>query len=148
MEVVKKRSRFLGLAAVGSLLYAGSMIPTAGPQAAPVDPGAFGARPAAAATVKAPPKTGEASWYGPRFHGRPTASGERFDMHAMTAAHRKLPLGSKVRVTNLENDRSVVVKVNDRGPFARGRIIDVSYGAAKRLGMVASGTARVEIAPV
>lgn len=148
MGEVKTSSRFLGVAAVASLLYAGSMIPGAGPRTTPADPGVLGARPAAAATLKAPAKTGEASWYGQRFHGRPTASGERFNMHALTAAHRKLPLGSKVRVTNLENDRSVVVKVNDRGPYAKGRIIDVSYGAAKRLGMVDSGTARVEIVPV
>jgi rare lipoprotein A len=92
--------------------------------------------------------TGRASWYGPRFDGLPTANGETFDMNAMTAAHRTLPLGSRVLVQNLENDRRVVVKINDRGPFIRGRDIDLSYGAARVLGMVPDGLARVEITPL
>lgn len=89
---------------------------------------------------------GEASFYGARFAGRPTASGESFDPNAMTAAHRTLPFGSKVRVTNVNTGRSVVVRVNDRGPFHRSRVIDVSKAAARELGMVGSGKARVELA--
>lgn len=88
---------------------------------------------------------GVASYYGKAFHGRRTASGKRFDMHAMTGAHRTLPLNSMVRVTNLENGRSVVVRITDRGPFTRNRLIDLSYGAAKQLGMVSDGTAKVEV---
>jgi rare lipoprotein A len=88
---------------------------------------------------------GVASWYGTKFHGRRTSSGEPYDMYAMTAAHPRLPLPTYVRVTNLENRRSVVVKVNDRGPFARNRIIDLSYAAAHRLGMLEQGTALVEV---
>ncbi|MCC5858677.1 MAG: septal ring lytic transglycosylase RlpA family protein [Ectothiorhodospiraceae bacterium] len=88
---------------------------------------------------------GLASWYGKKFHGRRTSSGETYDMYAMTAAHKELPIPIYVRVTNLENQRSVVVRVNDRGPFAPGRIIDLSYAAADRLGMVDQGTARVRI---
>ncbi len=91
---------------------------------------------------------GRASWYGPRFDGQPTANGETFDMNAMTAAHRTLPLGSRVLVHNLENDRRVVVRINDRGPYIQGRDIDLSYGAARQLGMVPDGIARVEITPL
>ena len=90
-------------------------------------------------------ETGRASWYGRFFHGRRTANGERYDMHALTAAHRTLPLGSYVRVTNPSTDRSVVVRINDRGPFARGRIIDLSMAAAHALGMQRAGTASVKI---
>ena len=86
-----------------------------------------------------------ASWYGQAFQGRRTSSGEVYDMHQMTAAHKTLPLPTYVRVTNMENGRSVVVRVNDRGPFVEGRIIDVSFVAAQKLGMVGSGTARVEV---
>lgn len=89
---------------------------------------------------------GVASWYGKKFHGRPTSSREPYDMYAMTAAHRTLPLPSWVRVTNLRNDRSVVVRVNDRGPFVANRIIDLSYAAALALDMVENGTAPVEVA--
>ncbi len=88
---------------------------------------------------------GLASWYGPNFHGRPTANGEIFDMHRVSAAHKTLPLPSVVRVTNLENGRSLVVRVNDRGPFVRGRIIDLSHRAAELLSFVEQGTARVEV---
>ncbi len=90
-------------------------------------------------------ETGIASWYGNEFHGRPTSSGEVFDTNDMTAAHRTLPFGTHVMVTNLDNDRSVVVRVNDRGPFVRGRIIDLSYAAARVLGIVGPGTARVRL---
>jgi len=88
---------------------------------------------------------GIASWYGEPFHGRATASGEIYDMYGITAAHRTLPLGTHVRVTNLQNGRVIKLKVNDRGPFVRGRILDLSYGAAKRLGTVEAGTVRVKI---
>ncbi len=88
---------------------------------------------------------GLASWYGVKFHGRRTSSGEPYDMYAMTAAHKTLPLPTWVKVTNLENGREVVVKVNDRGPFHPGRIIDLSYTAAAKLGVLKKGTAPVEI---
>jgi rare lipoprotein A len=88
---------------------------------------------------------GIASWYGKKFHGKPTASGESYDMYAMTAAHRTLPLPCYVRVRNLENGRSVVVRVNDRGPFLHNRLIDLSYSAAARLGIVDRGTGIVEV---
>lgn len=88
---------------------------------------------------------GVASWYGPGFHGRRTASGERFDQRKMTAAHRNLPFGTWVKVINLENDKSVVVRINDRGPFRAGRIIDLSRAAAKKVGLLPSGTAKVLI---
>lgn len=88
---------------------------------------------------------GIASWYGQKFDGRTTASGERYDMFALTAAHRKLPLPTYVRVTNLENGRSSIVKVNDRGPFHPDRIIDLSYGAAVKLGFAEQGVARVKV---
>jgi rare lipoprotein A len=88
---------------------------------------------------------GLASWYGKDFDGRKTASGEIYDMNAMTAAHKILPLGTWVRVTNLENGKSATVRINDRGPFVHGRIIDLSYRAATALGVVGPGTSRVEI---
>ena len=88
---------------------------------------------------------GVASWYGRDFHGKKTAGGERYNMHDMTAAHKTLPLNTWVRVTNLANFREVTVRVNDRGPFARGRIIDLSYAAAGSIGMVSSGTAPVRV---
>lgn len=88
---------------------------------------------------------GLASWYGEEFHGRRTSSGEPYDMYAMSAAHRTLPLPSYVEVTNLGNGQKVVVRVNDRGPFHGDRLIDVSYAAAHRLGMLGRGTARVRI---
>ncbi|MGB5831645.1 MAG: septal ring lytic transglycosylase RlpA family protein [Thiohalocapsa sp.] len=88
---------------------------------------------------------GMASYYGKGFHGRRTASGQRFNQNAMTAAHRSLRFGTRVRVTNLRNRKSVVVTINDRGPFAKGRIVDLSRGAAHRLGMIKSGVARVRL---
>ena len=90
-------------------------------------------------------QVGEASWYGPGFQGRETASGETFDQKAMTAAHPSLPLGSKAQVTNLENGKSVEVIINDRGPDAKGRAIDLSGGAANQLDMKEQGTAQVKI---
>ncbi|MFA5812066.1 MAG: septal ring lytic transglycosylase RlpA family protein, partial [bacterium] len=89
---------------------------------------------------------GEASWYGPGFAGKKTASGERFNPNAMTAAHKSLPLGTEVQVTNLDNRESCVVRINDRGPFVRGRIIDLSKAAAKKIGVLGTGTAKVELA--
>lgn len=88
---------------------------------------------------------GRASWYGYRFHGRRTANGERFNATEYTAAHRNLPFGTKVRVTNLRNGRSVVVRINDRGPYVGGRIIDLSKAAARAIGMLYSGTAPVRM---
>ena len=90
-------------------------------------------------------QVGLASWYGPGFHGRKTASGERFDQNDLTAAHRKLPLGSEVRVTNLENGRSITVEINDRGPYIDGRVIDLSKAAAGQLGILQDGVAEVRI---
>ena len=92
-------------------------------------------------------QTGKASWYGDAHHGKKTASGEIYDMNELTAAHRSLPLGSRVRVTNVENNRSVVVRINDRGPFVRGRIIDLSRAAARELGSLGAGvfTVRLEV---
>lgn len=92
--------------------------------------------------------SGRASYYGGRFHGRRTASGARFDQNAMTAAHPTLPFGTRVRVTNLANDRSVLVKITDRGPFVRGRIIDVSREAARQLGFLRKGLATVRLEPL
>jgi rare lipoprotein A len=88
---------------------------------------------------------GKASWYGDRFHGRMTASGERFDQGDMTAAHRKLPFGARVRVKNERNGRSVVVRINDRGPYGPGRIIDVSRAAAEKLDMIRAGVVPVTV---
>jgi len=88
---------------------------------------------------------GIASWYGKDFHGKKTSNGETYNMYAMTAAHKTLPLGTYVRVHNLENNRKVEVRVNDRGPFVRGRIIDLSFTGAKEIGIVGPGTAKVEV---
>lgn len=88
---------------------------------------------------------GIASWYGPGFHGKTTASGERFNQYAITAAHKILPLDTKVRVTNLSNGRSLIVRINDRGPFVDDRVIDLSKASAQRLGVIGAGTARVRI---
>ncbi|HLT32060.1 MAG TPA: septal ring lytic transglycosylase RlpA family protein [Myxococcaceae bacterium] len=92
-------------------------------------------------------RTGEASWYGKRFQGRTTASGERFDRHQYTAAHRKLRFGTCVNVENLSNGRKVKVRINDRGPYTGGRIIDVSEAAARKLDMIEAGVARVRLRP-
>lgn len=90
-------------------------------------------------------RDGLASWYGREFQGDSTASGEAFDMNALTAAHRDLPLGTEIRVTNLNNERSVVLRITDRGPFVPGRLLDVSRAAARLLGFARSGTARVRV---
>ena len=91
---------------------------------------------------------GIASWYGKKFHGRKTSSGEIYNMYAMTAAHKTLPMGTRLRVSNLNTNKTVIVRVNDRGPFVRGRIIDLSYSAAKEIDMISTGTAPVEIAVI
>lgn len=90
-------------------------------------------------------QNGVASWYGPKFHGRQTANGERYDMNKLTAAHRTLPFNTYVRVLNRDNGREVTVRINDRGPFAKGRVIDLSRAAAKKIGMIGPGTARVSL---
>lgn len=103
---------------------------------------------ASATSVPAPKRvtqTGTASWYGPGFHGKPTTSGERYDQNALTAAHKTFPLGTRVRVTNLTNAKTVDVRINDRGPFVGDRIIDLSFAAASRIDMVGPGTAEVEV---
>jgi rare lipoprotein A len=139
--------------AVRSLILAGgicALLPTAltlgtEPQAAPT------VCPASAATpvpIPRPTIIGHASWYGIQFANRPTASGTLFDPEKLTAAHRKLPLGTKVVVTNLHNGRSVLVTINDRGPYWGNRVIDLSYRAARVLGMVHRGVARVRIDPL
>lgn len=92
-----------------------------------------------------PVSQGTASWYGPKYHGRTTANGERFDMEALTAAHRSLPFGTRIRVTNLRNGRELVLRVNDRGPYIDGRILDVSRRAARELGFLKAGLAMVRI---
>lgn len=91
---------------------------------------------------------GYASWYGTKFHGFRTSSGETYDMYAMTAAHKTLPLPTYARVTNLANKRSVIVKINDRGPFCDGRIVDLSYTAASKLGILAGGVGQVEVVAI
>lgn len=93
-------------------------------------------------------EVGKASWYGSDFHGKKTANGQIYNMYGLSAAHKTLPLGTRVRVTHLGNRNSVVLVINDRGPFVSGRIIDLSYGAAKQLGMVDSGVAKVRISAI
>lgn len=126
-------------------------IPDAQPRAEPIR--AANARPYTALGRRFVPMTalqpyaatGIASWYGKRYHGRPTASGEPYDMFAMTAAHPLLPIPSYARVTHLDTRRSVVVRINDRGPFLAERLIDLSYAAAWKLGIVADGQGRVRV---
>ncbi len=89
--------------------------------------------------------SGQASWYGGQHHGGPTASGERFNKNALTAAHRTFPFGTRVRVTNLRNGRSVVVRINDRGPYGRGRVIDLSEAAARAIDMIDAGIVPVKL---
>ena len=102
-------------------------------------------KPAAPPTLSIPFERGIASWYGPKFHGRTTASGERYDMNALTAAHPSLPFGSRIGVRNTRTGREVVVKINDRGPYSKNRIIDLSFAAAREVGVVGPGTAAVEL---
>jgi rare lipoprotein A len=126
-------------------------VPRAEPRAARGNPPfyeVFGQRYVVLASAEGHLEQGVASWYGPDFHGKSTSMGEPYDMYAMTAAHPTLPLPSYVRVTNLQNGRTVVVRVNDRGPFKKNRVIDLSYAAALRLDMVREGTAMVEVRAV
>jgi len=141
MRVRITRRFDIGVAAIGALLM-GLSACTPPRRPVPSEP------PIAAPLPTAPAREGVASWYGADFHGNRTASGERFDKDELTAAHRSLPLGSQVRVTNLANGRAAVVRITDRGPWVRGREIDVSHAAARKLGMIDSGTARVRIQPL
>ncbi|MDX2169111.1 MAG: septal ring lytic transglycosylase RlpA family protein [Deltaproteobacteria bacterium] len=111
--------------------------------------GFFAKKPAPIAAEPGATQTGVASWYGPGFHGRRTANGEIYDQYQLTAAHRTLPHGTRVEVTNLSNGRAVRVRINDRGPYVDDRVIDLSYTAAQRLGMIGPGTApvRIEVLP-
>jgi len=102
-------------------------------------------KPAAPPTLGVPVERGIASWYGPKFNGRMTASGERYDMNAFTAAHPSLPFGTRIGVRNTRTGREVVVRVNDRGPYSKNRILDLSYAAAREVGVVGPGTASVEV---
>lgn len=111
-------------------------------------PGRVHVTPEVATPTAHPSTTGVASWYGPGFRGRRTASGERFKPSALTCAHRTLPFGTKLRVENLANGKTVIVRVNDRGPHIRRRLIDLSQAAAKQLGFIGSGTANVRITVV
>lgn len=104
-------------------------------------------RPSGEASFGRPMQSGMASWYGPGFHGRTTASGERYDMYDLTAAHPTLPFGTRLRVRNARTGQTVVVRVNDRGPFKKKRILDLSYTAARQVGVFAPGTAYVELYP-
>ncbi|MGD8816065.1 MAG: septal ring lytic transglycosylase RlpA family protein [Acidobacteriota bacterium] len=103
------------------------------------------ARHVPAAAIDAGPLEGGASWYGIQFHGRRAADGSRYNMYELTAAHRTLPLGTRVKVTNLSNGRTVKVTITDRGPFVEGRIIDLSFSAAQQLGMLGAGVTRVRL---
>lgn len=120
--------------------------PAAPPEATP-EPAPEPAPPPPAAEASPREQIGIASFYGRRFHGRRTASGERYDARQLTCAHPTAPFGARLRVTELEGGRSVVVRVNDRGPFARGRIVDLSLAAARALGIVRRGVARVRVEP-
>jgi len=153
----RPRRRAISVASValaGCLLAIAACAPAIGPRASPGVPSAFSPSQAgAAASVVAPEpevpvgwtEQGEASWYGPNFAGRPTANGETFDPSRLTAAHPSLPFDTRVRVTSLDTGRSVIVRINDRGPFARGRVIDLSRAAAEAIGLIATGVADVRI---
>ena len=107
--------------------------------------GCGGAKPKKDDTGRAIVQTGKASWYGGSFHGGPTASGETYNKHSMTAAHKKLRFNTRVRVTNLRNGRSVIVRINNRGPYSKGRIIDLSEAAARKLDMIEAGVVPVRV---
>jgi rare lipoprotein A len=135
----------LRLLVVGLALLLG--VGCASPKPEPVEPGEQKPRSRTTSRPRNPGdvQRGYASWYGKDFHGRPTASGERFNRNQLTAAHKTLPLGSRVRVVHSRNGRSVVVRINDRGPYSRKRIIDLSEAAAKRLRMIDQGVAPVTV---
>jgi rare lipoprotein A len=146
-DSIFKKSARLPVALTGVLLLGGCVNlnePLPMPASTPIEP-------VVAVAPEPPPpppsfaQVGRASWYGDWHHGRKTASGERFNKNELTAAHRTLPLGTEARVTNLENGRAVEVLVNDRGPYIKGRVIDLSEAAAKELGMKEKGLARVMV---
>lgn len=163
------RRKILGFAWVAGMAllgYTGLVVGTGGPAEsqmqdaslqtvlpeddAPGLPGKLGSRPLRdrEGRVLGAASRGWASWYGPELHGEPTASGEPFDMHALTAAHRTLPLGSYAEVRNLTNGKTVMVRINDRGPLPQDRVIDLSHAAAGRIDMLRSGSALVEVVPL
>ncbi|SDK88412.1 septal ring lytic transglycosylase RlpA family protein [Pseudomonas indica] len=132
MRLSLARPRWVSALLVSSLLLGGCAGLRPGGEEERIDPSGYRAE-------------GKASYYGSRHHGRRTASGERFDQNALTAAHRTLPFGTRVRVTNLNNNRTVVVRINDRGPYGRGRIIDLSFKAAQQLDMIRPGVVPVRV---
>lgn len=132
MRLSLARPRWISALLVSSLLLGGCAGLRPGGVEERIDPSGYRAE-------------GKASYYGSRHHGRRTASGERFDQNALTAAHRTLPFGTRVRVTNLNNARTVVVRINDRGPYGRGRIIDLSFKAAQQLDMIRTGVVPVRV---
>jgi rare lipoprotein A len=140
----RKNRGFLGKGAVipGLLLGAGLFLQGWADEPKPTDGGSSGG---GGSTERAPVADGIASYYGKGHHGKKTANGEIFDMYKLTAAHRSLPFGSRVKVTNLSNNRSVVVRINDRGPFIAGRIIDLSQAAAEQLEMIRPGIVPVKV---
>lgn len=134
--------------ALAEASHRGSLLALASPRWLPLLGALLLSACGAALPPNAPPGAGEsgaATWYGKQHHGGPTASGERFNMYALTAAHRTLRFGSQVLVENLRNGRSVVVRINDRGPYGRGRVIDLSYAAAQRLDMLQAGVVPVRL---
>jgi rare lipoprotein A len=130
--MVPSRTYLAGIAAIAAILFAGCA-PTLTMSGSSSSTTSFG------------PREGVASYYGKEFNGRKTASGQRYSNSKFTAAHRTLPFGTMLKVTNLSNGKSVTVRVNDRGPFKKGRIIDLSYAAARAIGIVGAGTGRVRI---
>lgn len=165
----RQRARWLGVAAVLLLLLSAGCAARSRPAASSLPPApAPRPEPAAPETRPGEPRPyralgqwyqplsdakgfrqeGIASWYGPDFHGKRTSSGETYDMHALTAAHKTLPLGTLVRVRHLQNQRAVELRINDRGPFVGDRVIDLSYEAARRLGVIGPGTAPVEVTAI
>lgn len=132
--MIVRRLKYIFMAAVVGL----------GVMAAPVQAGSQEQhRDVPACAVTGVISNGKASWYGPGFHGHKTANGEKFNMYAMTAAHKTLPLGTLIKVVNKDNGEELVVRINDRGPYVKGRILDLSRGAAKRLGFDEEGVTRV-----
>lgn len=145
-----KKTLFTGMIAAAAALTSNSAFADAVVRAEPLSRSAnstykvAGKRYYPVKQVEAFTQTGKASWYGPGFHGRKTANGERFDMNAFTAAHKTLPIPSYAKVTNLSNGKSVIVRINDRGPFHGDRVIDLSKGAANKIGFSGVANVRVE----
>ena len=133
-----------GILALGVLSLVLGVTGCAGQRRADAPP-ASGAAPVRPSTEWRAYESGIASWYGGRWHGRKTANGERYDQNSMTAAHKRLPFGTKVRVTNLKTGKSCVVRINNRGPYVRGRVIDLSVAAAKKIGSHSGGLSRVKL---